>query len=52
MLRLMQGVIVIAARALGNPAAVMAQQGWRESAAVEEENHLIIGLQMLAHTAN
>ncbi|MNN42230.1 hypothetical protein D3C81_1563940 [compost metagenome] len=44
MLRLVQGVVVIAARALGNPAAVVAQQRWREPTAVQEQNHLVIGL--------
>ena len=51
-LGLMEGVVVIAARAFGNPAAVVAQQGRCKSATVEEQNDLIPRLQMLAHAGN
>ena len=52
MLSLMQRVVAVAARALCYPAAVVAQQRRRESAAVQKQNDLVIGLQMLAHAAN
>ncbi|MNP38268.1 hypothetical protein D3C76_1317690 [compost metagenome] len=44
---LVQGHACIAARALADPAAVMAQQGRRETAAVEEHQHLLAGGQGL-----
>ncbi|VFS27166.1 Uncharacterised protein [Yokenella regensburgei] len=51
LLRLVQRVIAVAARTFGNPAAVVAQQRRGESATVQEQNHLVIRLQVLAHTA-
>ena len=51
-LSLVEGVVVIAARALGNPAAVVAQQRRREAAAVQEQDHLVARLQMLAHAVS
>ena len=52
MLGLVQRVVAVAARTLRYPAAVVAQQRRREAAAVQKQNHLVIGLQMLAHAAN
>ena len=51
-LGLMEGVVVVAARTLGNPAAVVAQQGGGKSAAVEKQNDLVPRLQVLAHAGN
>lgn len=48
-LGLMERVVVVAARAFGNPAAVVTQQRRGKPAAVKEQNDLITGLQMLAH---
>ncbi|MOA09188.1 hypothetical protein D3C78_1290000 [compost metagenome] len=44
MLCLVQRVVMIAARALCYPAAVVAQQRRSESTAVQEKNYLIISL--------
>ena len=44
LLCLMQRVVVIAARAFGNPATVVAQQGRRKATAIKKEDNLIIGL--------
>ena len=51
-LGLMEGVVVVAARALGNPAAVVAQQGGRKAASVKEQDHLVARLQVLSHSGN
>lgn len=51
-LSLVEGVVVIAARALRDPAAVVAQQRRRKAAAVQEQDHLVARLQMLTHAAN
>ena len=52
MLGLMQCVVAVAARAFCYPAAVVAQQCGRKAAAVQKQDHLVIGLQMLTHAAN
>jgi hypothetical protein len=44
---LVQGHAGVAAAALADPAAVVAQQGGREASAVEEDQHLLAGLQGL-----
>ena len=49
---LMQGIVVIAARAFGNPAAVVAQQRRGKTPAVQKQNYLVICLQMLTHAGD
>ncbi len=51
-LRLVQRIVAVAARTFRYPAAVVAQQRWRKAAAVKKQDHLVIRLQMLTHTAN
>ena len=51
-LRLVQRIVTVAARAFRYPAAIVAQQRWRKAAAVKKQDHLVIRLQVLAHTAN
>ena len=48
-LGLMEGVVVVAARAFCDPAAVVTQQCRGKAASVEEQNNLIARLQMLTH---
>ena len=48
----MQRIVTVAARAFRYPAAIVAQQRWRKAAAVQKQDHLVIRLQVLAHTAN
>ena len=49
-LRLVQRIVTVAARAFRYPAAIVAQQRWRKAAAVKKQDHLVIRLQVLAHT--